>query len=80
MYIAIVCSPDCDVINFEINLIFLIKPFFLQDQKDKTKNLTSSERKELLRWNKKDFSSLMKGYRWEFDFNFDSVITHVIRT
>ena len=25
--IAIVCFPDCDVISFEINLIFLIKPF-----------------------------------------------------
>ena len=28
IYIAIVCYPGCDVINFEINLIFLIKPFF----------------------------------------------------
>ena len=27
-----VCWPDCDVINFEITLIFLIKPFFLHDQ------------------------------------------------
>ena len=26
--IAIVCFPGCDVINFENNLIFLIKPFF----------------------------------------------------
>ena len=26
--IAIVCFPGCDVINFEISLIFLIKPFF----------------------------------------------------
>ena len=28
MSVAIVCQPGCDVINFEINLIFLIKPFF----------------------------------------------------
>ena len=34
--IEIVCYPDCGVINFEINLIFLIKPF-LHDQKVKTK-------------------------------------------
>ena len=27
MCISIACSPGCDVINFEINLIFLIKPF-----------------------------------------------------
>ena len=27
MCIAIVCFPGCDFINFEINLIFLIKPF-----------------------------------------------------
>ena len=28
MCIEIVGLLDCDVINFEINLIFLIKPFF----------------------------------------------------
>ena len=37
MRIMIVCQPVCDLINFEINLIFLIKPFFLYDQKVKTK-------------------------------------------
>ena len=32
--IAIVCKPGCDGMNFEVNLIFLIKPFFLlHDQK-----------------------------------------------
>ena len=35
MCIAIVCLPGCDVINFEINLIFLA--VFLQDQKVMTK-------------------------------------------
>ena len=35
--IAIVCKPSCDVINFEINLIFLIKPLLLHDQKFVTK-------------------------------------------
>ena len=32
MYIAMVCWPDLDVMNFEINLTFLIKQFFLHDQ------------------------------------------------
>ena len=48
MYIAIVCTPGCDVINFEINLIFLIKPFFYMTKKSRQKlkhveNETSSQ-------------------------------------
>ena len=35
--IAIVCYPGCDVMDFEINFIFLIEPFFLHDQKVMTK-------------------------------------------
>ena len=49
MCITIVCKPGCDAMNFEINLVFLIKPFFLQNQKAMTKTWTSWERKELLR-------------------------------
>ena len=37
MCIAIICKPVCDVMNFEVKLVFLIKPFFLQDQKVVTK-------------------------------------------
>ena len=37
MSIAIVCYPDCDVMNFEISLIILIEPFFLHDQNVMTK-------------------------------------------
>ena len=33
MSIAIVYKPGCYVMKIEINLIFLIKPFFLRDQK-----------------------------------------------
>ena len=29
--------PDCEVINFEINLIFLIKPFFYMTKKSSQK-------------------------------------------
>ena len=35
--IAIVYFPGCDVINFEINLIFLIKPFFYMTKKSRQK-------------------------------------------
>ena len=49
MCMAIVCEPGCDVINFEVNLNFLIKPFPLHDQKDMTKMQIPREQKELLR-------------------------------
>ena len=55
--IAIVCKPDCDVMNFEFNLIFLNKSLFLHDQKVVTKTWIYWERKGLLKWNKKHFSS-----------------------
>ena len=35
--IAIICFPGCDVVNFEINLIFLIKIFFYMTKKSKQK-------------------------------------------
>ena len=54
MCIAIVCKPSCDVMNFEFNLMFLIKPFFLHDQKVETKTKISWE------W-KKHFLSFLKG-------------------
>ena len=33
VYIAIICKPSCDVMNFEVKLIFPIKGFSLHDQK-----------------------------------------------
>ena len=35
--ITIVCEPDCDVIDFEINQIFLIKPFSYMTKKSRQK-------------------------------------------
>ena len=35
--IAIVCYTGCDVMDFEINIIFLIGPFFQHDKKVMTK-------------------------------------------
>ena len=61
--IATVCYPGCEVMGFETNLIFLIKPFFLHDQKFLTKTWISLERKELLRWNEKHFPSFLKGFQ-----------------
>ena len=63
--IAIVCWPGCDVIEFEIDLIFLIKPFsyMLSLKNIKTKILISWERKELLTWNEKYFASFLKGFQ-----------------
>ena len=49
--------------DFEINFIFLIKLFFLHDQEVMTKTSISWEWKELLRWNKKHFSSFLKGFQ-----------------
>ena len=42
-------------VSFEINLTFLIKPFFLPDQKINLNQI--SWEKKLLRWNQKHFSS-----------------------
>ena len=78
MCIAIAYKTGCDVINFDVNLIFLIKPFFLHDQKVMTKTQVFWERKKLLRWNKKHFSSFIRAFSqanntyffrgWESDF------------
>ena len=37
MCIAIVCHPDCDAVDFEIKLNFLIEAFFLYNGKAMTK-------------------------------------------
>ena len=37
MCIGIVCWPGYDFINFEINLIFLIMPFFYMTKKSRQK-------------------------------------------
>ena len=56
MCIVIICFPVCDIIIFEINLSFLIKP------KSQGQNLNIWRAKELSTWNKKDFSSFLKGF------------------
>ena len=47
MGIAIVCKPGCDVMNFDVNLIFLIK-LFSNDQKVVTKSKESKKSSQKL--------------------------------
>ena len=46
MCIAIVCKTGYDVMNFELNLIFLIKPIFLHEQNIRDKNFKILKKKE----------------------------------
>ena len=59
MCIAIICFPGFDVINFEINLIFLIEPFFYISKKLRQKFKYLRNKKI---WFKKHFSSFLKGF------------------
>ena len=63
MCIAIICYPGWDVINFEINLIFLIKQFFYMTKKSRQKVKYLEKEKKLLRWNKNYFSSILKDFQ-----------------
>ena len=53
--------PGCDVINFEINFIFLIKLFLCITKK--SRQFKYLEKKKILRWNKNYFSSLLNGFQ-----------------
>ena len=50
----------CYVINFEINISFLIKPFFYMTRKLGQKCKYLKKGKELLTWNKKKFFNIFK--------------------
>ena len=58
MCIAIACFPGCDVINFKINLIVLIKPFFYMTEK--------SRQKFIYLENEKSFEGEMKNIFYRF--------------
>ena len=58
MCIAPVCCPSCDVINFEINLIFLIKPFFTEKSKQ---NINDLRAKITFKSKIKAFAFIFKG-------------------
>ena len=54
--------PGCDVVNFEIILIFLIKPFFYMTKKSRQK-FRCLENENIFMWNKKHFSSFFKSFQ-----------------
>ena len=62
MCVVILCQPGCDVINFELNLIFLIKLFFLHVQKIKTKKLGILRTKSAFKMDLKAFFIIFEGY------------------
>ena len=59
--IALVCEPSCDVTNFEINLIFLIKPFFYITKKSRRKLKYLDKAKRFQKKKKKKFFIIFKG-------------------
>ena len=54
-------KPGYDVINFEIKLIFLIKPFFQHTQKVNTKNLNILRTKRAFKIKQKAFFIIFEG-------------------
>ena len=61
MFIVIVCSSVCDVINFEIYLSFLIQAVFLHDQKIQGKNLNILRAKRTFQMKQKALLIIFKG-------------------
>ena len=63
MCIPIVCFPGWDVINFEINLIFLIKPFFYKTKKSRQKKLN------ILRTKRGEIKSIFNHFLEDFQLS-----------
>ena len=59
--IAIVCKPGCHFMNFEIKLIFLIKPFFLYGPKSHDKNLNILRTKRAFKMKYKTIFIIFRG-------------------
>ena len=60
MWIAFACKPGRDVMNFEVNLICLIKPFFLHEQKSWQKFRYLENKKNLIK--QKPFFMIFKEF------------------
>ena len=61
--LVIVFCPACDVINIKINLTFLIKPLSWMTKKSGQKCKYVENKKKLLPWHRKQFSSFLKGFQ-----------------
>ena len=57
--IVIICFADSDVIDFEVNLIFLIKPFPYMAKKSRQKFKCLENEKS---WNEKKFLTFLKSF------------------
>ena len=85
MCFAIVFSPGSDKINFETNLIFLAKLFFLRP-KSQNKKINIFRMKRAFKVKKMHFLSFLKGFqieqffsrRWKSDFKKTSLWTETI--
>ena len=60
MFVVLPCKPGFDLINFEIDLIFLIKSFFYVTKKSRQKFKYFENEKKLLGW-KKTFFIILRG-------------------
>ena len=63
MRIAIVCFLGSDIIKYETNFTFLVKPFFYMTKKSRKMNKYLVKKHEFLRWNKNHVSSFLKGFQ-----------------
>ena len=61
MCTAVVCFPGCDVINFEINFVFLMKHFSYMTKNSREKFIYVENKKSFFH-HKKHFSSYLKGF------------------
>ena len=64
MCVTILCWPGCDVIKFEINLIFFIKPFYYLTKKSRQKLKYLENEKSFWSEKKNHFSSFLKSFEF----------------
>ena len=83
--ITIICYPCCDVIKFEINLIFLIKPLFYMTKKSRQKLKYLENEKSFLGETKSIFHYFWRAFiscqkpsqTWECAFNWVSELRNL---
>ena len=63
MCITTVCYPGCNAIKFEINLIFLMKPFFYMTKTSRHKLEYLENEKSFCCEIKSNFSTFLKGFQ-----------------
>ena len=76
---AIVRKSGCDLMNFEVNLIFLIKPFFLHDQnKFHDKNFTMKYKAFFIIFKGISIKEITNVFgRWESEFKPEKSVKYI---